>query len=103
MRAGALQCLTELVTQQNVIPPIDATSAASVTALARDLMAARGLSFMELSGAAVLAIATREPQLRDAAARLADPGELHARGIDGPTQNIVIKAITEALAKFPAR
>jgi hypothetical protein len=63
----------------------------------------RSTPYVELAAAGVLAVATGDRELRASASRLIDPAELTARGIEGRAQTLVIKLVTDALAKFPAR
>lgn len=101
-RAGALRCLAEML-HAGLSPPLTLSSKAGIADLARDKLAVRSTPYVELAAAGVLAVATGDGELRAAASRLIDPVELTARGIDGPAQTLVIKAVTDALAKFPAR
>jgi hypothetical protein len=101
-RAGALRCLAEIL-HAGLSPPLTPASRAGVTDLARDKLAARSTPYVELAAAGVLAVATGDRELRASASRLVDPSELTARGIDSRAQTLVIKSVTDALAKFPAR
>ena len=101
-RAGALRCLAEML-HAGISPALTLSSKAAIADLARDKLTARSPPSVELAAAGVLAAATGDRELRASASRLIDPAELTARGLAGPAQTLVIRLVSDALAKYPAR
>ena len=102
-RAGAIDTLQDMLTDPEIQRTLSSDSRGAIHALAQEVMGNASLSFVELASAACLAIATGDAELRAAAVRLTDRGELTARGVNPDRQSFVVSRIRTALDRAQIR
>lgn len=95
--AGELAVLQTMLQRPAAAQTLSPGSKTAIRTLARDVLSDRNVNAFELAGAATLAIATGDPELRAAASRLTDSAELERRGIKPEQHAMIISRIRAAL------
>ena len=98
---GAMSTLAKLLTETSAAEALTTQSKTDMKALARERLTTPDVHYLELAGAADLAVATQDPALRAEAEKLLDNAELERRHISEGGAILVKTIVRRALARFP--